>query len=137
MYWYSQVRNIWGLLSTSHAPITANKNLWNKPYFCLGLLSNLAYIMIPVDARSTILGIFYPFSPSLYGILLVTLDDCWLKQSFGKCDVFWTPSETGCLITSETDAPSLTGLSGVTLSTLVGVLVGYSSRSGVNQVPLS
>ena len=52
------VINIWGFLAASNAPITANENLSNKPYFCLGLLANLAYIMIPVDARSVILGIF-------------------------------------------------------------------------------
>ena len=77
---------------------------------------------------------FYPFYPSLNGTLLGTLDNFWAKQTFGKFDVFWTPLETGCLITLETDTPLLTGLSGVTISTWVGILVVSSSRSGLNQV---
>ena len=84
MYRFALARNIWGFLAASHAPITANGDLSNKLYFCLGLLSNLAYIMIPVDARSIILGIFYPFHPSLYGIILGTFDDCWVKQTFWR-----------------------------------------------------
>ena len=53
---------MWELLATSHDPITANKNLSNKPYFYLGLLSNLEYLLRPVDAGSIILEIFDPFS---------------------------------------------------------------------------
>ena len=67
---------MWGLLATLHAPITANENLSNKPYFCLGLLANLEDLLRPVDARSIILGIFDPFSPSRYVIPLGMLDDC-------------------------------------------------------------
>ena len=70
------VIKMWGFLATSHAPITANDNLENKPYFCLGLLANLAYLLIPVDATLIILGIFYPLSPSQYGIPLGQWDDC-------------------------------------------------------------
>ena len=40
-----------GVLVNSHAPITANENLENKPYFCLGVLANLADLLIPVDTR--------------------------------------------------------------------------------------
>ena len=40
---------MWGFLATSYAPITANENLENKPYFCLGLLANLADILRPFD----------------------------------------------------------------------------------------
>ena len=68
-----------GLLATSHAPTTTNDNLSNNPYFCLGLLSNLADILIPVDSTSITLGIIYPFYPSStsqYGIPLSALDDC-------------------------------------------------------------
>ena len=87
MFWFDLVRYILGLLAASHAPITANKNLSNKLYFCLGLLSNLAYILRPVDAILVILGILYPFYPSLDGITLGTLDDS-LAIYFGKFDVF-------------------------------------------------
>ena len=61
--WFALVRNMLGLLSTSHDPITANHNLANKPSF-LVLLSNLEDILRPVDDRSIILGIFDPFSAS-------------------------------------------------------------------------
>ena len=54
---------MWGLLATSHAPINANDNLGNKSYFCLGLLTKLADLLIPVDARPIIFGIFDPFPP--------------------------------------------------------------------------
>ena len=77
MCWFYLVRNMWGVLNTSHDPITANENLSNKPYFCLGLLANLADILIPVDSRSIILVIFDPFYPSRDGIPLGTLGDCW------------------------------------------------------------
>ena len=53
-----------GVLVTSHAPITANENLANKPYFCLGLLAKHADLQRPVDAIPIILGIFNTFSPS-------------------------------------------------------------------------
>ena len=52
-----------GLLATLNYPINANNNLANKPNFCLGLLTNLANILIPFDARSIILGIFDTFYP--------------------------------------------------------------------------
>ena len=61
--WFAQVRDIWGFLATSHASITANENLENKPYFSSNLLANLADILRLVDARPIILGIFDPFYP--------------------------------------------------------------------------
>ena len=70
------VINMWGLLPTSHTPITANYNLAKKTYFCMGLLANLADLLRPVDPRSTILVIFDPFSPSQDGIPLGLLGDC-------------------------------------------------------------
>ena len=51
MFWFAQIRNMWGILDTSHATITDNDNLENKPYFCFVLLANLADILIPVDSR--------------------------------------------------------------------------------------
>ena len=139
---------MWLFLAISHSPTTANEILANKPYFCLGLLAYLADTLIPVDVRLIILGVFYPFSPSQGGIPLGTLNDCWVKQTFGKSDVFRTPSETGCLITSDTDSPLLTCytgcdgviifilFSGEIISTWVRVLLWSSSRSRVNQVSL-
>ena len=76
MCWFSLVRNMWGLLATSHAPISDNDNSANKPYFCLVLLSNLANLLRTVDSRSIILDIFNTFSPSRDGIPLDKLDDC-------------------------------------------------------------
>ena len=67
---------MWGILATSHAPINANGNLANKPYFCLGLLANLEDLLRPVDDRLIILGIFDPFSTSQDSIPLEELDDC-------------------------------------------------------------
>ena len=55
-----------GFLATSHALINDNDNLSNKSYFCLGLLANLEDLLIPVDARSIILGIFDPVLYSEY-----------------------------------------------------------------------
>ena len=109
--WFYQVRKIWGFLSTSHAPITDNENVENKPYFCSNLLSNLADLVKLIDARPIILGIFDPFYLSRYGIPLDDLDYCWAKRTFYKFDVFQTPSEAGCSITSETGAPLLSWLS--------------------------
>ena len=63
---------------------------------------------------------FWSFSPSRDVIPLGTLNDCWAKQTFCKFGLFQTPLETGWSITSETDAPSLTGISGATLSTWLG-----------------
>ena len=79
MCWFCIVRNMWGSLATSHAPITANDNLENKKYFCQGLLSNFADLLRPVDSISIILGIFDPFYPSQYGIPLGTLDNFGVK----------------------------------------------------------
>ena len=113
MCWFDLVRNILGFLDTSHAPITANYNLANKPYFCLGLSANLADLLRPVDAISTILenfDPFYPLSPSRYGIPMVALDDCWSKQTLFKFDMFRNPLEYGCFFISETDAPLLARL---------------------------
>ena len=53
----------WGFLATSHAPVTAYDFLSNKLYFCLGLLSNLADLLRPVDARLIILGTLIYFFP--------------------------------------------------------------------------
>ena len=64
MCWFYLVRNIWGFLATSYAPITANDHLENKPYFCLGLLANLADLLISVDSILFVLGIFDHFYPS-------------------------------------------------------------------------
>ena len=50
-------------LSTSHSPNTANDNLSNKAYLCLGLLANLADILRKVDAIFIILDIFIPCLP--------------------------------------------------------------------------
>ena len=64
---------MWRFLATSHAPITANDNLDNKPYFCSVLLANLEDIIRSGDDRLIILGIFDPFDPlypSQDGILL-------------------------------------------------------------------
>ena len=95
---------MWGFLFTPHAPITDNESLANKPYFCLGLLANLEDILSPVDAISTILGIFDPFSPSQDDIPLGTLGD-FRANFFFIFDVFRTTLETGHWITSDTDAP--------------------------------
>ena len=67
---------MWGFLATSHAPINANENLENKPYFCLNLLANLVDLLRLVDARPIILGIFIPFIPSQDGIPLDELGYC-------------------------------------------------------------
>ena len=56
------------------------------------------------------------------------------KNNLGKFDVCLNSLGNGCLITSDTDAPSLTVISGVTIGNWVGVSMGYSSISGVNQV---
>ena len=77
---------MWGFLITSHAPINANENLVNKPYFCLGLFSNLVDLLIPVDTILIILDIFDTFSPSLDSIPTGASDDCWLKQTFYLSD---------------------------------------------------
>ena len=61
--WFYRVRNMWGFLAASHAPIAANENLENKPYFYLSLLANLADILIPVDAILIGLGVLIPFIP--------------------------------------------------------------------------
>ena len=86
---FSLFRNMWGLLATSHAPIAANDNLSNKPYFCLVLWTNLSYQLIPVDYRSIILGhfdivIYYEdlFSTSRYGIPLGIVYGCFNKTKF-------------------------------------------------------
>ena len=55
--WFSLVRNVWGFLVTPYDPTTANENLENKKYFCLGLLSNLEGPLRPIDNRSILLGI--------------------------------------------------------------------------------
>ena len=144
---------MWGFLSTSHFPITANENLANKYFFCLGLLANLADLLRPVDSRSIVLDLFDTFSPSLGGIPLGVLDDCWANGSFDKFYFFRTPSESGHLIASDTGDPLLTVISwhfctgcndviifplffGETLGMWVGVSLGYFSISVVNQVSL-
>ena len=93
MFWFDIVKNMWGLLAASRAPITANENLSNKLYFCLGLLSNLAYILRPVDSISVILGIFYPFYPSLDIIPLVTLDYFLAKKLLVNLMCFELPQK--------------------------------------------
>ena len=61
--WFDILIDMWGLLATSYAPITANDNLENKPHLFWGLLANLSALLIPVDSRSIILGVFDSFSP--------------------------------------------------------------------------
>ena len=63
MCWFGLFRNMWGFLSISHATITANENLSNKSYFSLVLIANLSDLLIPVYAKSIILGIFDPVYP--------------------------------------------------------------------------
>ena len=63
---FDVVINTWGFLDTSHDPTTDNESLANKTYFCLGLLANLEDLLIPVDARSIILGILDPVLYSEY-----------------------------------------------------------------------
>ena len=119
-------------------------------------LANLEDILRPVDFRSTILGIFYPFStlsPSQYGIPPEKLDDRRAKIIFFKFDVFWTPSEAERLITLETGTPFMARLScicssdwgdvivlllfsGVMLGLWLGIYLGYSSLSVLNQLYL-
>ena len=118
----------------------------------MGLLSNLAEILRPVDSRYIILGIFDHFYPYQDGIPMGTLGYCWAKITLLKFDVFQTTSETGRLITSKTDVTSLTGLyctcctgydnviifmlfSGATLGTWVGVPMVFSSLFGVKKYP--
>ena len=88
--------------STSHDPTTANDNLENKSYFLIGLLFHLVDILIPVDARLIILGIFHLVFhseglsfPSNYGIPLGTLDGFLVKSTFSNFDVLRNPLETG------------------------------------------
>ena len=101
------------------------------------------------------IGHFYPFSPlfpSLNGISLGALDDSWEKNS--KQNVLFQNSlESGRSVTSESDSPLLDVLFstlglyynymsflllfyGVTIGSWLGVSLGYSSISGVNQVSL-
>ena len=72
------------LLSTSHATINANDNIENKPHFCLDLLANLEHLLRSVDPRLIILGIFDPFSPLLYGMIVEQ------NKTLLKYDVFLT-----------------------------------------------
>ena len=154
IYWFDPVRNMWGLLSTSHDPTTANDNLSNKPYICLGLLYNLTYLLRPVYAIPIILGIFDPFYflyTSWDGIPLGKFDNFWSKQTFFNFDVFQNLLEDGRLCNSEAGASLLTGIyctcsldcvtvrvllifSGGMLGSCLGVSLEYSSRYGVNQV---
>ena len=107
--WFSLVRNMWGVISTSQDPITNIGNLSNR-----NLLPKLEDLLRPVDARLFILGIFYPFSPSAPsrdGISLGALNEFWPKQIFFRFYVFWTLLEAVCSITSETSAPYLSVIS--------------------------
>ena len=86
--WFDIARNMWGLLDTSHSALTYNEYLENKPYFCLGLLSNLADILRPVHSGSIVLVIFDSFSPSQDGIPLGALGDTMVPKLFkvtSKC----------------------------------------------------
>ena len=89
------------LLSTSHAQITDNDHLANKPYFCLSLLGNLSDLLRLFDTRSIILGVFGlvlhsedPFYPLIDGISLGALDFFLAKPNFLDFGVFLTPLET-------------------------------------------
>ena len=64
-----------GFLATSYAPITDNDILTDKQYFCLGLLSNLADLLRPVDSISILLVLFGPFSHSQDGVPMGTMRD--------------------------------------------------------------
>ena len=88
--WFAIVRNMGSLLSTAYAPITANENLENKPYLCLVLLAKLADLLVPVDARSILLGIFDPFYFSRDCIPLGKLDNCWEIWCVVNFLVIWT-----------------------------------------------
>ena len=82
---------MWGFLSKSHDPINANENIENRPYICLGLLSNLEDRQRPVDYILIILVILYivlysedHFSPSWGGVPLGALYGFWGKKRFYK-----------------------------------------------------
>ena len=103
MFWFAQIRNMWGILDTSHATITDNDNLENKPYFCFVLLANLADILIPVDSRQITSGILITFIPYL-SLQMSSHLDRWmieLNKLYIQFDAFQTPLEAGCLCTSE------------------------------------
>ena len=63
--WVALVRKMWGFLATSHAPITANENLANKPYFW-ALSANLEDLLRTVVTGSIILDIFDTFHKLSY-----------------------------------------------------------------------
>ena len=84
---------MWGFLSNSYAPDTANDNFKTTIYF-LGLVAYLVYLLRPVDAIYIILGIFDlvlysedPFYHSRDGIPLGALYDCREKETLFNCDV--------------------------------------------------
>ena len=137
-------------LSTPYAPTNDNESLENKPYFCLGLLSNLADLVRPVEVISIIFGVFDAFSTSQDETPLRVLDDCWAKRTFFQYDVCWTHSESGHSISLNTDALLLAGhsctygtdcvdvtFSGANFGSWLRVSLWYSSRYRVNQLPLS
>ena len=98
MCWFDLVRNMWGFLATPHSPITANENLWNKPYFPWFISQPCIYLdnsLFQIDH----LRHFWSVYPSRDGIPLGTLDDCWAKQTFRRFDMFRTPSKNGHLKT--------------------------------------
>ena len=66
MCWFAVVVNIWGFLATSHFPTTANYSLANKPYFCLGLLANLADLLSPVGSIPSIFRVLSIISLIIY-----------------------------------------------------------------------
>ena len=153
IWWFDLVRNMWGFKATPNAPTTANKNLTNKPYFCLSLLANLADILRPVDVRLIILDIFDTLFPPQDGIQLGALDGFWEKPTIFGVDVLQNRSETISLYNSEVDDSSLDGpscmygldwddvrvlllLSWATLGSCLGVSLGYSSIFGGNQLSL-
>ena len=153
---FAVVTNMWKFLATPHAPISTNENLSVKPYFCLGLLANLEDTLIPVHYRSIILDIFDNFSSlyiSQYGTPPGALDDCWMKLTFFKFDVFQNPTEAGCPCISEADDPLMSVLyctcslecgnlsvlllfSGAAISSLLGASLGSFTKSILNQVSL-
>ena len=151
MCWFDIVRNIWGFLATSNASITANDNLSNKQFS--GLLVNLADIIRTVGAISIIFSVLIPLLPRKMATHWARWIIVQQNKNLVNFDVIWTPYESVRSITSETDVTSLVGIYctcgmyrnnmsvllvfyGSMLGSRLGVLLGYSSRSGVNQVYL-
>ena len=109
MCYFAILRKMWGLLSTSHAIITYNENLLNKPYF-----RQPGRSLKTSRCHFDYLIHFYPVStltPSKkwhptgrIGLLLIEIN-------FFKYSNFLIQSDNDCLNTSETTYPLMSGLS--------------------------